>query len=111
MAPELLGVDVELDDRGARTRQLPVERRLAAHRAAREEDEVGLEHDPVDATLASEAYLDRVEASTRQAAALGVTGIPAWLLDRRLLVLGAQPRAVFEEALASLAAGVSPSDT
>ena len=40
--------------------------------------------------------------STAQAQSLGITGIPAFLLDRRLLVLGAQPREVFEQALAQL---------
>ena len=40
--------------------------------------------------------------STAQAQAVGVTGVPAWLLDRRLLVLGAQPEEVFEQAFAQL---------
>jgi len=31
-----------------------------------------------------------------------VNGIPAFLLDRRLLVLGAQPFEVFEQAFAQL---------
>ncbi|MFN2433199.1 MAG: DsbA family protein, partial [Gemmatimonadota bacterium] len=53
--------------------------------------------------ITGEAYLDRVAASTAQAQALGITGIPAFLLDRRLLVLGAQPREVFEQAFAQLA--------
>lgn len=65
-------------------------------------DELGLPRADVERVLAGDAYLDRVERSTRQAASLGVSGIPAWLLDRRLLVLGAQPREVFEEAFARL---------
>jgi predicted DsbA family dithiol-disulfide isomerase len=65
--------------------------------------EVGLAGEAVDRVLDGDVYLDRVEASTRQAAALGVSGIPAFLLDRRLLVLGAQPREVFEQAFAQLA--------
>jgi predicted DsbA family dithiol-disulfide isomerase len=35
---------------------------------------------------------------------IGANAVPAFLLDRRLLVLGAQPEAVFEQALAQLAA-------
>ena len=34
---------------------------------------------------------------------IGVDGVPGFLLDRRLLVLGAQPRNVFEHALERLA--------
>jgi len=64
--------------------------------------EVGLDQDEVERVLGSDEYLDRVTASTRQAASIGITGIPAFLLDRRLLVLGAQPREVFERALAQL---------
>lgn len=66
--------------------------------------EVGLS-DEVERVIAdSSAYLDLVEGSTRQAHSLGVDGIPAFLLDRRLLVLGAQPIEVFRGAFAQLAA-------
>jgi predicted DsbA family dithiol-disulfide isomerase len=65
--------------------------------------EVGLEGDPVGELLESDAYAQRVEASTAQAHSIGINGIPAFLLDERLLVLGAQPREVFEQAFAQLA--------
>jgi predicted DsbA family dithiol-disulfide isomerase len=65
--------------------------------------EVGLEHEDVERVLGSDEHLDRVTASTHQAASIGITGIPAFLIDRRLLVLGAQPREVFERAFAQLA--------
>jgi predicted DsbA family dithiol-disulfide isomerase len=80
-------------------------RRLAA--------EAGLPTADVEAVLEGDAYLERVESSTRQAAGLGVNGIPAFLLDGRLLVLGAQPREVFEQAFAQLAAadgGTGPAE-
>jgi predicted DsbA family dithiol-disulfide isomerase len=64
--------------------------------------EVGLERENADGVLASDEYRDRVLASTAQAQALGINGIPAFLLDERLLVLGAQPREVFERAFAQL---------
>ena len=65
--------------------------------------EVGLAADDVEATLADgDAYLDRILDATRSAQSIGITGIPAFLLDRRLLVLGAQPREVFEQAFAQL---------
>ena len=66
--------------------------------------EVGLPRDEVDAVLAGDRYRDRIEGSTRQAVSIGANAVPAFLLDRRLLVLGAQPEAVFEQAYAQLAA-------
>ncbi len=55
-----------------------------------------------------EAFLARVVASTQAAQQLGVNGIPAFLLDRRLLVLGAQPQEVFRQAFAQLQRGRTP---
>ena len=52
--------------------------------------EVGLEREDVDRVLASGEYRDRVLASTGQAQGVGINGIPAFLLDERLLVLGAE---------------------
>jgi predicted DsbA family dithiol-disulfide isomerase len=46
-----------------------------------------------------------VLASSSQAQSIGVTGVPGFLLDRRLLVLGAQPRELFEQAFEQLHAG------
>jgi predicted DsbA family dithiol-disulfide isomerase len=65
----------------------------------------GLDPAEVDAVLAGDDYGARVAASTEQAQALGISGIPAFLLDERLLVLGAQPREVFEGAFAQLDGG------
>jgi predicted DsbA family dithiol-disulfide isomerase len=62
--------------------------------------EAGLED--VDAALAGDAYVDRIDALTQQAVSIGATGVPAFLLDRRLLVLGAQPREVFQQAFEQL---------
>lgn len=64
--------------------------------------EAGLDAAEVDGVLAGDSYADRVRASTAEAQSLGVTGIPAFVLDSRLLVLGAQPREVFEQAFARL---------
>lgn len=64
--------------------------------------ESGLDGAEVDEVLGSDAYLDRVLASTQQAHSIGINGIPAFLLDGRLLVLGAQPREVFEQAFERL---------
>jgi predicted DsbA family dithiol-disulfide isomerase len=62
--------------------------------------DVGL--DGADEILETDAYLDVVRASTQQAVAAGVTGVPAFVLDGRMLVLGAHPRSTFERAFAEL---------
>ncbi len=64
--------------------------------------DVGLAEDEVAAALEDGGLADRVRASTAQAQSIGVTGVPAFVLDERLLVLGAQPRGVFEQAVAHL---------
>ena len=52
--------------------------------------EAGLDPVEVDEVLAGDAYADRVHASTAEAHSLGINGIPAFVLDGRLLILGAQ---------------------
>ena len=64
--------------------------------------EAGLGEKEAAEVITGDAYQERVLASTAQAQSIGITGIPASLLDGRFLVLGAQPREVFEEALAQL---------
>ena len=61
-----------------------------------------LPQDEVERVLTTDAFRDRVHASTAQAQSAGIDGIPAWVIDGRLLVPGAQPRAVFERAFAQL---------
>ena len=62
--------------------------------------EVGVQG--VDEILESDRYLDVVRASTEQAHQYGINGIPAFVIDRKYLLLGAQPRSVFEQAFAQL---------
>lgn len=64
--------------------------------------EVGLEASEVDEVLSTTAYADRLRASTQQAVSIGANAVPAFLLDLRLLVLGAQPDEVFERAVGQL---------
>jgi predicted DsbA family dithiol-disulfide isomerase len=61
--------------------------------------------DDVERVLESDEYRDRVHASTAQAQSVGINGIPAWVIDGKLLIPGAQPREVFEQAFEQLAAG------
>jgi predicted DsbA family dithiol-disulfide isomerase len=59
--------------------------------------------DDVERVLATDAYADRVRASTNQALSVGVNGVPAWVIDGRMLVPGAQPREVFTRVFEQLA--------
>ena len=52
--------------------------------------------------LTDRRYADRVSSSTQEAHAHGINSIPAFVLDNRLLVLGAQPHELFEQAFAKL---------
>lgn len=61
----------------------------------------GLDVDGVDA-VAADAASRRVDESTREALDLGINGVPAWLIDSRLLVPGAQPHALFEHVMERL---------
>ena len=45
---------------------------------------------------------DEIRVATGQAHAIGIDAIPAFLLERRLIVLGAQPPDVFERAFERL---------
>jgi predicted DsbA family dithiol-disulfide isomerase len=62
--------------------------------------EVGL--DGAGDVLAGDTYRDDIRRSTEQAHSIGISAIPAFLLDRRLIVLGAHPRETFERAFAQL---------
>jgi predicted DsbA family dithiol-disulfide isomerase len=59
--------------------------------------------DDIREALSNDSYRVRVQVSTEQAQQIGINGIPAFLLDGRLLVLGAQPLEVFEKAFDTLA--------
>jgi predicted DsbA family dithiol-disulfide isomerase len=94
------GLHAEMHDRlmdaywaeGQNIGDAEVLRRLAA--------QVGIEE--ADVAFDNDEYRQRVIGSTAQAQSIGVSGVPGFLLDRRLLVLGAQPREVFENAFARL---------
>ncbi len=62
--------------------------------------EVGIEG--AGDVLAGDAYADDVRRATAEAHSIGISAIPAFLLDRRLIVLGAHPKETFEQAFAQL---------
>jgi predicted DsbA family dithiol-disulfide isomerase len=64
--------------------------------------QAGLDPEDARSSLAEGRYRERVQTSTREANMHGINAIPAFVLDRRLLVLGAQPHELFERAFAQL---------
>ena len=73
--------------------------------------EVGLDREEAAAVIGDGRYADRIASSTQEANRVGINAIPAFVLDRRLLVLGAQPEEVFEQAVTQLrGAATSPDD-
>lgn len=63
---------------------------------------VGLAEADIREALQDERYLPRIEASTHNAMEIGAAGVPAWAIDQRILVPGAQPHEVFEQVLERL---------
>lgn len=66
---------------------------------AAEGAEAGLDADEVAGVLGSDRYGDRVQAETTTLLEAGGTGVPAWVVDERVLIPGAQPHDVFERVL------------
>ena len=69
------------------------------HVLVQEGGAVGLEESEIVDVLRDGRYLERIEAETRAAIELGAGGVPAWVIDQRLLVPGAQPHDVFARVL------------
>jgi predicted DsbA family dithiol-disulfide isomerase len=59
----------------------------------------GLDEAEVREVLASDRYADVVARETAAALDAGAGGVPAWVLDDRLLIPGAQPPEVFDRVL------------
>jgi len=65
----------------------------------------GLDGADIDELLAGDAYRDRIAADTRALHEAGGGGVPAWIIDDRVLVPGAQPHEVFERVVERLTTG------
>jgi predicted DsbA family dithiol-disulfide isomerase len=61
--------------------------------------EAGLDRDDVIRVLASQEYGDAVDTDEAMAAALGVNGVPLFVIDRRYGISGAQPPEVIAQVL------------
>ena len=66
--------------------------------------EVGLPGDRAREVLESGAFADEVRAAERFWQELGIHSVPAVVIDRKHLISGGQPSAVFEQALRQIAA-------
>jgi predicted DsbA family dithiol-disulfide isomerase len=60
---------------------------------------VGLDAEAVDEAIASRRFRTVVQESTREAHAMGINAVPAFVLQERYLLLGAQPHDVFEQVI------------
>ncbi len=59
----------------------------------------GLEEAEIVDALDDGRYLDRIEQQTQRAIELGAGGVPAWVINERALIPGAQPHEVFDRIL------------
>jgi predicted DsbA family dithiol-disulfide isomerase len=69
---------------------------------------VGMSDDGIARALDDRAWAPVVDASTARAQAAGVTGVPAFVIDWRVLVMGAQPREVLAQAIAQARVARTP---
>src|SRR4051794_2069820 len=69
---------------------------------------LGLDEAEVRKALEGTRFTDEVRADIAEARALGVTGVPFFVLDRKYGISGAQPAEVFGQALAQAWAERSP---
>jgi predicted DsbA family dithiol-disulfide isomerase len=61
--------------------------------------EIGLESGEVESALASDRYAAEVRADENEARALGVDGVPFFVIGKRYAVAGAQPAELLLQAL------------
>lgn len=66
---------------------------------ARLASDIGLDRDEVRTMLEGDAFADAVRADEREAAELGIDGVPFFVFDRRYGVSGAQPSELIAKAL------------
>ena len=71
--------------------------------------EVGISSTEARAVLSSDQYSDDVRAEEREAAELGINGVPFFVIDRRYGVSGAQPADILLQALEQAWADSHPS--
>jgi predicted DsbA family dithiol-disulfide isomerase len=63
---------------------------------------VGLDPDEVRDAATAHPFQDRVDASTAAVMEMGAGGVPAFVVDDRVLIPGAQPHEIFEKVMEKL---------
>jgi predicted DsbA family dithiol-disulfide isomerase len=66
--------------------------------------EVGLDPDAMQEATESGQYAAVVDEHIRNAHGVGITGVPAYVLGNRYLIMGAQPYELFQQVMAELGA-------
>jgi predicted DsbA family dithiol-disulfide isomerase len=69
---------------------------------ADESAQAGLDRDEVRDAASTHPYQQRIEASTQAVLQAGATGVPAFAVDDRVLIPGAQPHSLFEKVMEEL---------
>jgi predicted DsbA family dithiol-disulfide isomerase len=62
----------------------------------------GLDRDEVREVAANLPYMDRIRASTVAVHEMGAGGVPAFVIDDRVLIPGAQPHELFDRVMVKL---------
>jgi predicted DsbA family dithiol-disulfide isomerase len=62
----------------------------------------GLDPDEVREVATAHPYQDRIQASTAAVHEMGAGGVPAFAIDDRVLIPGAQPHELFERVMGKL---------
>jgi predicted DsbA family dithiol-disulfide isomerase len=66
----------------------------------------GLDRNEVVEAATTFPYQERVDASSAAMLEMGADGVPAWVIDDRMMIPGAQPHEVFERVMEKL--GLDP---
>ena len=69
---------------------------------AEEAEVFGLDRDVVAEVATTLPYEDRIQASTAAVHEMGGSGVPAFVIDDRVLIPGAQPHELFEQVMVKL---------
>ena len=69
---------------------------------AEEAEVFGLDRDVVAEVATTFPYQDRIQASTVAVHEMGGSGVPAFVIDDRVLIPGAQPHELFEQVMVKL---------
>jgi len=73
--------------------------------------EAGLDEAAVRSTLASDAFADHVETDEEMARAIGATGVPLFVIDRKYGISGAQPAQTITQVLERAWAESDPAES